>query len=249
VGQGLSVIAHTPHHLLLYDTGPGDGHSWSMARSSFMPAIRQTGLHSPDRVVVSHGDLDHAGGVHEIRQWFPQAEVLTSKPQASQHQRACLAPRQWSWEGYRFEILHPGPGLPYLGNDSSCVLAIYGERPLVLLSGDIGASIEARLVDRGLSRFDVLAVPHHGSRSSSSPEFLEAVYPRLSLVSAGHRNRFGFPDSLVAGRYRSLGSTLLSTADCGGIEVRFDRNGFYRARSARRARPAVWRWPAAEHCP
>lgn len=156
---------------------------------------------------------------------------------------------QWSWDGVTFRVLHPGKGLPYLGNDNSCVISARIGSQGVLLTGDIGHAVERRLVDAGLARHDILFAPHHGSKSSSHGSLIDAVQPRYGLVSSGYRNRFGFPASEVSRRYAERGVTVLNTSDCGAIEIVLSRGRPPELRSARRVRTGPWRWPAAEICP
>jgi competence protein ComEC len=249
VGQGLSVLVSDHERLLLYDTGPGDGDGADLFASVIRPALVNSGYPNPERVVVSHGDLDHAGGLASVLSAFPSAETLANLREKHPLVRPCSSPQRWQWPATQFEVLHPSPQLPYLGNDSSCVLSIRHGDHTILLSGDISEAVEQRLVGRGLDRHDILLVPHHGSASSSSPGFIEAAEPRIAIVAAGAGNRFGFPRHEVGERYREAGVVLLSTADCGAIRISLGADGEPLLESARVQRPARWRWPAAAVCP
>jgi competence protein ComEC len=121
----------------------------------------------------------------------------------------------------RFEVLHPLPAdyeRNLKPNAMSCVLRVSAPgSPVLLLTGDIEAPQEARLVaqyGRAL-KADVLLVPHHGSKTSSLPEFLQAVSPRLGLVQAGYRNRFGHPAAPVVERYDTMSVHLVRSDRCG----------------------------------
>jgi competence protein ComEC len=249
VGQGLSVTVSDHRNLLLYDTGPGDGAGADLVASVIRPVLANTGYPSPGRIIVSHGDLDHAGGLASVLKVFPFADTLASLRDKRLRVRPCNNLESWHWQETRFEVLHPSPQLPYLGNDSSCVLSIHHGEHTVLLSGDISEAVEQRLVGQGLSEHNIVLVPHHGSASSSSSGFIRALAPSVAVAATGAGNRFGFPRPEVVERYRMAGISLLSTADCGAIRIRLGPVGETGIESARRHRPARWRWPAAPNCP
>jgi len=249
VGQGTAALLQTGGRSLLYDSGPGDGISRDRVDSVILPALRASGAQAPDRILISHGDLDHAGGLGTIRRRFPRSERFVNLRHPATGEAGCTRPLQWHWLDTGFQVLHPSPALPYLGNDSSCVLSVERGRDRLLLAGDISAAIEARLLRENLAAVDLLLVPHHGSTTSSSPGFVEALRPRLSVATASLGNRFGFPKPAVRERYESAGSRFLATGECGGLRFELWPDGTLRASSARLARPAPWRWPAAAGCP
>lgn len=248
-GQGTAVLFEHAGHRLLYDTGPGDGADGNLVASVILPALQSRGRAPPDTIVVSHGDLDHAGGLESLRQRFPHAEFRVSLRHAKPGDRACRAGDRWQRGNARFDILHPGPWLPYLGNDSSCVLSVRVGGQRILLPGDVSRTVEQRLVEAGLGRHAVMLVPHHGSETSSSGGLISAVQPRLVVATAGPGNRFGFPRASVRQRYDRTGAALWSTGECGAVRIRLSAPGTVYATSARLERPAAWRWPAAAGCP
>jgi competence protein ComEC len=247
VGQGLAALVETRDELLLYDSGPGDGRTWSLVPGVVAPAIAGTAARAPHRVVISHGDMDHAGGLHELRARYPRARYLMTRH--SEPGERCLPAASWRLAETRFTVLHPSPGLPYLGNDSSCVISVETGFGRILLSGDISRAIEQRLLQQGLGSHDFLVVAHHGSRSSSAEAFVRRVAPSAALVSAGHGNRFGFPHESVRQAFDREGIPLYSTADCGAIRIRIGGNGEPKLSSARRELGAIWHWPAGPDCP
>ncbi len=249
VGQGLAVLVETENHLLLYDTGPGDGRDWSLVRSAIAPAIANKAVTSPHRVNVSHGDLDHAGGLYEIRLRYRDSQLTANLRNPGSDVSHCAVPEEWIWDGAIFTVLHPSIGLPYLGNDSSCVLAISFESQSILMTGDIGAAVEKRLVASEVGEHEFLFAPHHGSKSSSSKVFIKTVKPEFALVSAGYQNQFNFPDPDVKKRFRDQQTPLWNTADCGAIRITLQRGKEAVATSARRSRPAIWRWQPEADCP
>jgi competence protein ComEC len=252
VGQGLSVLVGTRNYLLVYDTGPGNGlvgeAGWDMVSGTIQPMIAARGQ-SPDLIVASHADLDHAGGLDRLQNIYPQAQYLASLPDKHTGIQQCRAPAAWSAGGMQFKILHPSAGLPYLGNDSSCVISVRGQGLNFLLSGDISHLVERRLVNEGLANHSIMSVPHHGSSTSSSRVLIEAVNPALALISAAADNRFDFPRADVIRRYQKAQVRIVNTADCGGIRITTDTHGTFRIKSARVNRKAIWRWPAGEDCP
>ena len=134
--------------------------------------------------------------------------------------RRCVAGQHWNWDGVRFEVLHPEladyrPGVS--SNALSCVLKISSPQASALLVGDIEAPQERRLVAANASglKADILLVPHHGSKTSSTAEFLDAVQPSVALAQAGYRNRFGHPVASVAARYEERSIRLVRSALCG----------------------------------
>lgn len=240
VGQGLSVLVRTQHHDLLYDTGPGREDGEPIAALTVLPSLATLGVRKLDRIVVSHGDDDHAGGLAAIMQALPDSRVLGSAPAQGQ---SCLAGQRWHWDGVRFEFLHPTPGLPYLGNQSSCVLHISGSNGSALLPGDIGRDIEQRLLRQPQAlAADLLVSPHHGSSSSSTEAFVQAVGARWVIHASGYRDRFGFPRPDVVQRYIRNGARQYDTGSAGAIRIGFDQEqGQWQAQALRLAQPRRWR--------
>ena len=249
VGQGNAIAVNTPTRGILYDTGPGNGAGIDHVGSAIVPFYTNLGRAGPDQVIISHGDLDHSGGLYSISQRFPTVPVMGSIFPGSTSVRKCLRGSNWSWDGFSFLVLHPSLGLPYLRNNSSCVLSIGNGRASVLLSGDIEDFVESRLVQDSLQPHSVLIVPHHGSNSSSSPAFISRVRPELAVASAGLGNRFDFPRQEVRQAYKKRGIPLLTTGECGGLSLLIGPDGEISAQSARNKRPRIWRWPANKNCP
>ena len=248
-GQGTAVLVTAGGRTLLYDSGPGDGGDGNLVASVIEPALQRRGNVAPDRVLISHGDLDHAGGLAALRARYPHAAYSANLPIPNRDSTRCTVPLHWRWKGVQFEVLHPTVALPYLGNDSSCVLSIRRGERVVLLSGDISAAVEQRLVDDGLTAHEILLVPHHGSKTSSSDGFVATVRPKLAVATAGLGNRFGFPRPEIRARYLTAGAGFWSTGDCGAVRIVLRTDGSVRATSARRHRSGLWRWPAAAGCP
>jgi competence protein ComEC len=230
VGQGLAVVARTGNHVLLYDAGPAFNASADSGTRVVLPYLRGEGVARLDALVVSHDDRDHSGGAESVIDGMQVALLWSSLPEdhplLSGHtpHRACEAGRGWEWDGVTFEFLHPAApaGQDGRANNRSCVLRIAAPGGRVLLAGDIERAAERELLRRapGLLAADVLLVPHHGSATSSSAEFVEKVAPRYAVFTVGYRNRFGHPREDVIERYRGAGSALLRTDASGAIEMR-----------------------------
>jgi competence protein ComEC len=252
VGQGLAVLLSERDYLMVYDTGPGNGligdAGWDMVTGTIQPMIKATGK-SPDLVVVSNADIDHAGGLDRLHAAYPSARYLASLPERRDGIHPCEAPESWETEGLKFKVLHPSTGLPYLGNDSSCVISVRRPGLSLLLSGDISRVVEQRLVEYGLEQHAVLSAPHHGSSTSSSQLLIDALKPSWVVISAGTNNRYGFPRADVLERYSEAHIPTLNTAQCGGIRITTDAEGGFKIESARVNHKTVWRWPASPECP
>lgn len=227
VGQGLSVLVRTHGHALLFDTGPAVADGFDAGERVVVPALHALGVARLDRVMVSHGDADHAGGLGAVRQGMPVLEVLSPAGAPVPLQTACRAGQAWHWDGVRFEVLHPVHGFPYLGNEASCVLRVEGAQGAALMTGDIGQVIERELVrtQKDKLRAEVVLAGHHGSGESSDPAFVQATGARLALVSAGYGNRFGHPQPRIVRRWQQAGAEVLNTADSGALTVWLDGDG------------------------
>jgi competence protein ComEC len=222
VGQGLAVVARTRGHTLVFDVGARFGPRFDAGRAAVLPYLRTRGLRRIDRLIVSHGDNDHAGGLGSVLEGI-EVDTLMLGPDLD-HPRGepCLRGRRWVWDGVVFSVLHPPPG-PWGGgrNDGSCVLRIQTAGAAILLTADIEAGAERALAadpEMDLASA-VLLVPHHGSRSSSSEVFIDRVAPELALLAVGHRNPYGLPRPEVLARYAARGIPVLDTARNGAITL------------------------------
>jgi len=228
VGQGLAVVVRTAGHVLVYDTGARFSRRASAAASVVAPFLRQAGIGRVDVLVLSHGDNDHAGGEAQLRRALKVSARHVSARDglaAAPNTTLCRAGEHWRWDGVDFEYLHPANGERGADNDRSCVLKISNGVHAVLLPGDIETPVETALLTRRRSalRSTLLIAPHHGSATSSSAAFIDAVAPRWVVFSVGYRNRYGFPRPEVAARYRARGILALRTDRDGTVSLRFGR--------------------------
>jgi competence protein ComEC len=227
VGEGLAIVVHTRQHTLLYDTGPRFSPRFDTGSAVVLPYLYQHKVNQIDTLIISHGDNDHIGGADSLMKSIPVQRLLSSVPeQLNDRAEYCREGQSWRWDGVEFRLLHPAEHWPYEGNNGSCVLKISNQHHSLLLTGDIESISEFRLrKEQGATlRSDILVIPHHGSLTSSTPAFIQAVAPRLALVSTGYQNRFGFPKLEVLGRYAEQGIRVLNTADYGAIRIQLPAN-------------------------
>lgn len=227
VGQGLSVLVRTARHSLLYDMGPAVPDGYDAGERSVVPALHALGVTRLDAGVVSHGDMDHAGGRASVAVAFPMPRVFAPEGSPSPGTDTCEAGKRWEWDGVMFEFLHPNAGFPYLGNEASCVLRVETRHGSALLPGDAGHYVERKLLNEAPAalRSDVVVVGHHGSLGSSSAEFVTAVGARLALVSSGADNRFKHPRPQVVQRWCASGAEVVDTQRSGALRVWIGENG------------------------
>ncbi len=233
IGQGTAVLLETAHGRLLYDAGPRFGADNDAGARVIVPWLRSRGIDRLQALVVSHLDLDHSGGALAVLRNLRVDWVASSLPAghpivaAAPAHHDCRRGERWRWGEVEFAWLHPGP----VGetrersptNARSCVLRVRSPAGSVLLAGDIEAAQERRLIELfgadGL-RAEWLLAPHHGSATSSSQPFLEAVSPRWAVFQVGYRNRYRHPNAAVAGRYEAQGVEALRSDAHGAISLR-----------------------------
>lgn len=217
VGQGQAIALRTAHHLVLYDLGP----RWpggSAARLTLIPWLKRFGLH-PDVTVVSHGDQDHAGGLADLRRSLPDiGRLLSGEPDRVPGSLPCRAGQHWRFDGVDFRILWPRDGGPK-GNAASCLLRVQAGAVSALLTGDMPAEVEYRLLG-SVKPVTVLQLAHHGSDSANTGPWLRSIRPRWAVASMGYANRFGFPRPDVVRRLHAAGVTVLRTDRAGMIVFR-----------------------------
>ena len=236
IGQGNALLVETAHHRIMYDSGPAFSEDSDGGSRVLLPYLRSRGIASLDGLLISHSDTDHSGGARSLWEgidtgWLSSS--LAPDHRLLEHSPAhwpCHAGQSWTWDGVQFEVLHPlanhwqQPSLP--PNARSCTLRISYRGHSVLLTGDIEAPQERALLERaGKSlKSDVLLAPHHGSGTSSTPAFLQAVEPSLALFQVGYRNRYRHPKAEVWERYRNLGIRSLRTDQSGAVRITVDKN-------------------------
>ena len=243
VGQGLAVVIGTRSSTLLYDTGPAFRGGGDAAESVVLPFLTARGVKRLEELVVSHADLDHAGGYSSLVAALPVTtqrigEALVG-PAAAQH---CVAGESWHVDGIDFEFLYPDTESRLSGNDASCVLQISAGSHRVLLTGDIERAAEVGLLRSGrLQDVDAVIVPHHGSRTSSSVSFVQSLHPEMAIISAGFGNRWALPHVDVVERWQASGAEVMTTAASGAISLRLCGQGGIEALTRQRVRQRrIW---------
>lgn len=221
VGQGLGVVIRTAGHNLLYDAGPLYSAESDAGQRIIVPYLNAIGIERIDTLIVTHRDSDHSGGVLAVQNALPIERTLSSV--AELPGEACAAGQTWEWDGVRFTILHPPPASYQQAisktNHLSCVLRVETNSHSALLTSDIEALDEQWLLANTSTqlRNQVLLVPHHGSRSSSSVEFIRAVDPDEVIFPVGYRNRYQHPHPEIVERY--AGRRLWRTDRDGALQV------------------------------
>ncbi len=211
VGQGSASVLTTQSHSIVVDTGYGHPDRMGMADYVIKPYLQQKNIHSLDLLFLSHDDADHAGGI----------DVLSSMSKQIIRQSSCDY-KYWQWDEVVFQMFQSPDDKT--GNNGTCLLKITAkDGASVLFSGDVEKKAETALLRAVpmLLAADVLLAPHHGSKSSSSLAFIEAVDPSMLLISAGKLNHFGHPHSEVLQRYEARLVKIYSTASHGAVEVEF----------------------------
>ncbi len=258
IGQGTAAVVQTARHTLVYDTGPRWTDASDAGSRLIAPYLRAAGVAHIHGLVVSHLDIDHSGGAKSLLKsvpvdWmltsvFAEAEIVKTANERGVKALGCAAGQSWTWDGVRFDVLHPDVGnyteAKLKTNDRSCVVKVSTPRFSALLTADVEAMSEAAIIERyaatpsGL-KSDVLLMPHHGSMTSSTPEFINAVAPKIALINAGYRNRFGHPREGVLARYTERNIPVMRTDWHGAITLN-SVDGINTIEKARETRQRYW---------
>jgi competence protein ComEC len=211
VGQGDAIVIHGPDgRAVLVDAGAGGPGRLDIGERVVAPYLWNRGVLRLAAAVVTHDDLDHAGGMPAIRRLFP----LTTTWDARAHPPLALG-------GALITSLR-GAGDGVSRNDGAVVLRVEMGAAVILLASDIEALTERRLAAAGGLQASVLKVAHHGSRTSSTPELLAATRPAVAVISVGSRNAYGHPDATVLERLEGAGARLYRTDRDGALVMDTD---------------------------
>jgi competence protein ComEC len=229
VGQGLASVIRTRSTTIVYDTGPRYRSGFNTGSAVLIPYLKAHGINKIDLLVLSHPDIDHRGGADSLIEGISIDTLLSSYPvrKGAFRQVRCERGMRWRFDSLVAEVYSPAENFGNSENNNSCVLKLSTPSARILLTADIEQETEAELVSRYGRQLesDILLVPHHGSKTSSSPGFLDAVAPGYAVISSGYRNRFGFPHASVVARYETRNIKLLNTATDGEIRFRIDSRG------------------------
>jgi competence protein ComEC len=245
IGQGTAVLIETATRRLLYDAGPIQGKHNDAGQQILLPYFRGEGIAAIDRLVISHSDSDHVGGVASLLKGvkinsfigsLPQHNPVLKKIQAANIlSLPCRYGQYWQWDEVEFRIWHPSEittfdSSEYRGkpNEMSCVLEVRNAQTSLWLTGDVEKRAEAEMLDRlkqpEFVGFDLVTLanrslifmaPHHGSKTSSSLDLLRLLSPDAAFAQNGYRNRYGHPHPLVSARYQALEIPLTNTPSTG----------------------------------
>ena len=232
VGQGLAVVVQTASHTLLYDAGPRFSSQSDSGGRIVVPYLRGVGISRLEGLIISHDDADHSGGMASVLAQMPVNWLASSLPETkfqpdSVRHMPCYAGQSWEWDGVHFDMLHPTLAsyaeAEVKDNDRSCVLRVTSQFGSLLLSGDIERKAEAALLEAIPDQLaaDVLIAPHHGSKTSSTADFVTAVKPGVAIFTVGYRNRFGHPKPAVLERYEQIGSRIYRSDYDGALLLDF----------------------------
>ncbi|MGR5211738.1 DNA internalization-related competence protein ComEC/Rec2 [Vibrio rotiferianus] len=219
VGHGLSLLLEKEGKTLLYDTGKSWG-GGSIAERVITPILHSRGYSHIDSLILSHLDDDHAGGRRHLEESFEPKSKFSS--QLLPDYLPCVEGKVWYWQGLKFEAIWPPKLVKRAFNPHSCVIRVVDSvsKFRILLTGDIEAISEWILIRRpDLLESDIVVVPHHGSKSSSNPRFIEAVNPQVAIASLAKSNRWGMPSPMVQQVYTSLGAAWFDTGESGQVSI------------------------------
>jgi competence protein ComEC len=251
VGQGLAVVVKTKDHTLLYDAGPRYSTQSDAGSKVVIPFLRGEGVKKLDGFIVSHNDEDHSGGAASVLTqlgvgWFSSSFTQTDTMSLPSNAIKCFAGQHWRWNQVNFEVLYPSwesyENIHLTDNNRSCVVKMSSQFGSLLLTGDIEKEAEAVLLQTNnhVLSSDVLIVPHHGSKTSSSLEFISAVEPKYSVFTVGYLNRFKHPKPLILERYERYGTLLYRSDFNGAQQIDFTRNNRIKIEAWRQSHPRYW---------
>ena len=235
VGQGSALLIETDQRAWLYDAGPRYSSDSDAGERVILPYLRHRGIGRLDGMIVSHLDNDHSGGAASVMRGVTVDRVISSI--ASGHPalgarndvERCQSGMQWSSGSLAFNVVHPAPAdyaAKRATNSMSCVILVTSDSIRLLFTGDVPLADEAALLQREPAlRANWLAVPHHGSRSSSSAPLLASLGATSAVAQAGYRNRFGHPHFEVVARYQAMMIEFFRTDHAGALQWRFARDG------------------------
>ena len=231
VGQGLAVLVQTQHHNLLFDTGAAFSSGFNYFDRNIKPLLDKRQLVSLDRLVISHTDNDHSGGLYYAQQQLEIKQLDSEKTTLFDVAFArCKSDERWQWEGIDFHYRQPA--LDTLSkkrvkpNNRSCVLQVSNSSCKVLIMGDAQRAVEMKLRPSDVtSNHNVLIAGHHGSNTSTSQYLLDNQQFESALISNGYANRYGHPHPKVLARLKQQGIKIYRTDLQGSIEVTSNTQG------------------------
>lgn len=251
IGQGLAVVIKTANHTLLYDAGPKYSAQSDAGGRIVLPYLRAEGIQQLDGFIVSHNDSDHSGGMASVLVQMPVTWLASSFDAANtlslpikalpKKMLKCFAGQHWQWDSVQFDVLYPSwqsySDASLSDNNRSCVLKVTSLFGSLLLTGDIEKEAEAALLATALQanrdvvavnmlKSDVLIAPHHGSKTSSTAQFVQAVAAKQIIFTVGYLNRFKHPKPATLQRYIDTGALLYRSDYNGALQLNFTALNF-----------------------
>ncbi|MEE9451429.1 MAG: DNA internalization-related competence protein ComEC/Rec2, partial [Gammaproteobacteria bacterium] len=221
VGQGLSVVVQTRHHVLVFDTGDKLSPQLNAGDAVVLPFLREMGIKKLDSLVISHDHSDHIGGANALLEQLEVSKIYSTALKQLPEDRtiACQYGQQWQWDGVDFKFLYPFVDADKMKRNDSCVLKISVGDKQLLLTGDIERAAEKALVNTVADELsaDILVAPHHGSKTSSTPGFVAAVSAKTVLFPVGYLNRYNHPSPEVVQRYLDRGTMVYDSIRSGAL--------------------------------
>ena len=266
VGQGSAVVIETARHVFLYDTGIRRAWDSDEGERTVVPYLHSLGKQRLDALILSHADLDHVGGSLSVIERLAIQQIYSSfDVRAHLHRerrllhkdplplidtlptQPCQRGKSWQVDGVELAFIWPDrvhyeKAEATDKNAHSCVLAIHGTHQRALLTGDVGVAQEKQLLEAGLAPYDVVIVGHHGSRTSSSALWVEALQASVAVAQVGWWNRFNHPHPEVEQRWLQAGTDFYRTDRDGAVIVTSHHNAL-RLHSQRSRYARYWQNP------
>lgn len=246
VGQGTAIAIEVDNNLMLYDSGYR--HNDWVKIAGVLPAwLLANGYEDIDYYIESHSDIDHSGGTDWLLSNYRVDTVLQSHSHLSAkanflERPQCRPNMSYNLGQAKITILSPPQNNQWSDNDRSCVVLINYSEVKILLTGDIENRGEQWLVDNYPSlTVDIVLVPHHGSKTSSSWSLLNVLKPNVAINTSGYRNRFNFPHDEVVNRYKQMGSDFYDTSTHGQVRLFISESAEINIQPSRQQNPALWR--------
>ena len=255
VGQGGGVVIETADETVVFDAGPRYSDDADAGDRVVWPYLRARGIARIDRLVVSHGDIDHAGGLASLLAALPievlqapssmagQVDAARPADRPTAPLTACAAGQQWHNAGLTFTMLAPLPSMVGAKdkNAGGCVLHLQGRTHSALFMGDVGIAQEAALIAAPSwpGPTDVVVAGHHGSHTSSGQAFVDATQAVHAVMQAGYLNRYRHPNPGVVARWQGSG-TVTHRSDHDGAVVAVAASGRLEVSRARETQRRYW---------
>ncbi len=215
VAQGLAVIIRTAQHQILVDTG-----SEFKGQQVVLPALKGEGINTLDKIIVSHGDSDHSGGLDFITKNIKYKEIIAGEPSRIHRKSVPCSQKTWAWDGVVFSTYQVHIDAKH--NNASCILHVQSPIKSALFPGDIEADAEhalLKMIQPRALHSDILIAAHHGSISSSSKEFITAVAPSTIIVSAGRYEQYKHPAKAHIKSWLANKIKVLNTHNLGTVKL------------------------------